>query len=231
MEEFFENLDLKELNNVSASLRIVMSIMIGGILGIERTKKGRPAGMRTYMLVCLGSCLVIMTGIVLSAQYGPGFDPARMAAQVISGVGFLGAGTIMNHNRHVKGLTTAAGLWVSACLGLVIGIGWYVGAIVASIAVIFTMIFANKIEQAYILGSRRMRAMVILSDAKHLPSLIAYLRYEGINVTDITTYNNPENQGLELYLTLTPYEKMGHEDILSLIRKAEGVLMAEKDEN
>ena len=99
--------------------------MLGGIVGVEREKKGRPAGLRTYMLVCSGSALVMMTNQYLAVCY-PQVDVSRMASQVISGIGFLGAGTIiLTGKNQVRGLTTAAGLWAVACLGLAIGIGFY----------------------------------------------------------------------------------------------------------
>ena len=108
-------------------IRILAAIFIGGLIGLERGMKNRPAGLRTYMLVCVGSCLVMMTNQYVFQSSGSG-DPMRLGAQVISGIGFLGAGTIVvtRHNQ-IKGLTTAAGLWVSAGLGLALGIGFYSG--------------------------------------------------------------------------------------------------------
>ena len=97
-------------------------MLLGGLLGYERGKKGRPAGLRTYLVVCLGSSLAMMTGVYLTQISGSG-DAGRIAAQVISGIGFLGAGTILvTRQNQVKGLTTAAGLWAAACIGLALGI-------------------------------------------------------------------------------------------------------------
>ena len=119
---------LRDLNVASISLRIVLSILIGGILGIERGRKNRPAGLRTYILVCLGSALVMMTNQYVYITFDTG-DPVRLGAQVISGIGFLGAGTIVLTGRNkIMGITTAAGLWTAACSGLAIGIGFYEGA-------------------------------------------------------------------------------------------------------
>ncbi len=126
---------LKELTIWSILLRSGLALLFGGILGYDREKKGRPAGFRTYMVVCLGSALAMMTGIYLTNITGSG-DSGRIAAQVISGIGFLGAGTILvTKQRQVKGLTTAAGLWAAACIGLALGAGFYSGGIIGFLAI------------------------------------------------------------------------------------------------
>ncbi len=129
---------LSELNLVSTLVRLVLAMLLGGMLGIERGRKRRPAGLRTYMIVCIASALVMITSQYMSEFFGTG-DPARLGAQVISGIGFLGAGTIMITSRQVKGLTTAAGLWAAACIGLAVGIGFYAGAILCSLIVLLVM--------------------------------------------------------------------------------------------
>ena len=130
---------LRDLNFLSILVRICLSIVVGGILGMERGRKNRPAGLRTYILVCLGSSLVMMTNQYVYVTYQIG-DPMRLGAQVISGVGFLGAGTIILTGRNkITGDTTAAGLWTAACSGLAIGIGFYEGAILGGIAIVFTV--------------------------------------------------------------------------------------------
>ena len=130
---------LRDLNVVSISLRILLSILIGGILGVERGRKNRPAGLRTYILVCLGSALVMMTNQYVYVTFETG-DPVRLGAQVISGIGFLGAGTIVLTGRNkIMGITTAAGLWTAACSGLAIGIGFYEGAVLGGLAIAFTV--------------------------------------------------------------------------------------------
>ena len=116
---------LSDLSIVTMIFRIILSMACGGVIGLERGKANQPAGMRTYMLVSLGSCVVMITGEFLFYKYGAG-DPARLGAQVVSGIGFLGAGSIVISGKSkIKGLTTAAGLWASACIGLVIGIGFF----------------------------------------------------------------------------------------------------------
>lgn len=120
---------LQEFNAVSIFFRLLLSVVLGGLLGLDRVKKHQAAGVRTFSLVCLGSALVILTNEFICTKSGDG-DTSRMAAQVISGIGFLGAGTIIvTANNRIRGLTTAACLWVSAILGLAIGSGLYIVSI------------------------------------------------------------------------------------------------------
>lgn len=134
---FIEN--IRELNTLSIVIRFVLSLMVGGIMGLERGRKNRPAGFRTYILVCLGATLVMMTNQYVYQTYHVS-DPVRLGAQVISGIGFLGAGTIvLTGKNQIKGLTTAAGLWTAACCGLAIGIGFYEGAILGSLTILFAI--------------------------------------------------------------------------------------------
>lgn len=128
---------LRELNTASLLLRLALAMLFGGLIGLERNRKHRPAGFRTYMLVCLGAALTMLLGqyesLLLTthlqesaAALGLRVDVARFGAQVINGIGFLGAGTIIvTSHQEIKGLTTAAGLWTSACMGLAIGAGFY----------------------------------------------------------------------------------------------------------
>ena len=136
---------LSEMNIVSTCARLGLALLLGGILGVERGRKRRPAGLRTYMIVCMASALVMMTGEYLFTTLNTG-DPARMGAQVISGIGFLGAGTIIITSKQVKGLTTAAGLWASACLGLAVGAGYYAGAIVCGV---FLLVVFSTMSVSY----------------------------------------------------------------------------------
>ena len=126
---------IHDFNMISIVLRIVLAASCGAVLGIERAKSHQAAGMRTYMVVCLGSAIVMLTSHYMYLQFNTG-DPARLGAQVISGLGFLGAGSIILEGKtKVRGLTTAAGLWTSACIGLALGIGFYSGGILATAAV------------------------------------------------------------------------------------------------
>ncbi|MFO7611831.1 MAG: MgtC/SapB family protein [Clostridia bacterium] len=131
----------------NAVLRILMALVCGGIIGYEREYKNRPAGLRTHMMVCIGSALVMITSQYLYEKYAPGtMDPARLGAQVISGIGFLGAGTIIRERFSVKGLTTAATLWVVACIGIAIGSGYYILSGIATVVIFLSLILFRKLE-------------------------------------------------------------------------------------
>ena len=141
---------LRELNTVSIALRILLALLLGGFLGIEREQKQHPAGFRTYIVVCLGSALASITNIYLTVSVG-GSDSARIPAAVISGVGFLGAGTILvTRSNHIKGLTTAAGLWCCACIGVAVGSGFYSGAIICSIVIVFSLRMLSIVDKSFI---------------------------------------------------------------------------------
>ena len=144
IELFLKN--SRDLSLLSILIRIILSLLVGGIMGLERGRKNRPAGFRTYILVCLGSTLVMMTNQYVYQTYQVS-DPVRLGAQVISGIGFLGAGTIMMTGKNqIKGLTTAAGLWTAACCGLAIGIGFYEGAVIGSLAILFAISGLQKFD-------------------------------------------------------------------------------------
>lgn len=153
----------------SVATRLVCAMLVGMIIGIEREYTHRPAGLRTHILVALGACAVMITGQLIFAQYRPygaNSDPARLSAQVISGVGFLGAGTIMREGVNVKGLTTAASLWAVACLGIAAGGGYYSVALIGTVLMIFTLTLLEVLQNWLMKGSRRARKdyVVITSD-------------------------------------------------------------------
>lgn len=127
---------LKEPNLITLIVRTLLAILCAGIIGYDRNTRGAPAGFRTHILVCLGAMIAMSTGQYAAMLYNA--DVTRIGAQVVSGIGFLGAGSIIVNKRRISGLTTAAGLWASACIGLAIGIGFYEGAIIGTIAVYFT---------------------------------------------------------------------------------------------
>jgi putative Mg2+ transporter-C (MgtC) family protein len=127
---------------VQVVLRLVLSVILCGIVGLEREIHGSPAGLRTHILVGLGSALAMLVSV-----YGfSSGDPSRLAAQVIPGIGFIGAGTIMRHGGDIKGLTTAATLWLSAMIGLAVGNGYYVGAVTVTVLSLLVLIFLRYLE-------------------------------------------------------------------------------------
>lgn len=138
-------------------IRLLVSALLGSMIGIEREVHNRPAGIRTHILVTLGSTLIMMisTDALLATGSATRFDPGRMAAQVISGIGFLGAGTILKMGNTIVGLTTAASLWVSAGIGLAIGVGYYLPGILVSIIVVVTLIYFRALDKYTIMGKQK----------------------------------------------------------------------------
>ncbi|MDD3839592.1 MAG: MgtC/SapB family protein [Clostridia bacterium] len=147
-------------------LRLLLACILGGLIGIERESANRPAGFRTHILVCVGSALVMITSEYLFFEYKnlTNIDPARLGAQVISGIGFLGAGTIIREGDTVRGLTTAASLWAVACIGLAVGTGFYLGGIGAAIIVYLVLVLLKKLESAVLLSSAYYNLVLQIED-------------------------------------------------------------------
>ncbi len=182
---------LGELNLFSTVVRLALALILGGILGIERGRKRRPAGLRTYMIVCMASALVMLTGEYLVQKYGTG-DPARLGAQVIRGIGFLGAGTIIITSRQVKGLTTAAGLWAAACMGLAIGAGFYAGAVICGTFLLLVMAAMSRLDAYLLLRSRQINFFAEFKSMEALGRFMRFLRDEGYKLYNIEINRNRE---------------------------------------
>lgn len=221
---------LRELNIASIVVRIVLSMLLGGILGIERGRKKRPAGFRTYMLVCLGSALVMMTNLYASEMFGAG-DPVRMGAQVVSGIGFLGAGTIIVTGRNqVKGITTAAGLWTAACGGLAIGIGFYEGALIGGLAVYIIMSTMQTLDE-YIHNHSKVMEVYAEFDGKNVfGEFLEFIRKNEFDVSDIQMSKNKFAKGsnLSAILTVKSNTKRTHSEMMEILSSAPGVNHLEK---
>lgn len=169
----------------SAPLNILLAIIMGGVTGLERGKQGRAAGMRTHMLVCIGATLTAMTGMFAYETLGFNNDPLRVAAQVISGIGFLGVGTILIKGRfQITGLTTAAGLWTVATIGIALGIGFYEGAIITFAAAIVAVTVMAKLEYRIRYKHTRFGIYVEIRADNQVRSIITYLE-ENFRISDI----------------------------------------------
>jgi putative Mg2+ transporter-C (MgtC) family protein len=220
---------LKEFNIYSIAFRLLLAMIFGGIIGIERGSKRRAAGFRTYMLVCVSSALVMITNQYISQSYPS--DPARLGAQVISGIGFLGAGTIIvTSYNQVKGLTTAAGLWASACLGLAIGMGFYEGAIIASVLILLIIAGLHRVDNLLVSHSRNMELYVEFSDGGQLSNLISFARGNAIVVLHMEfthpKFNKGEHSAALLSMRLP--KRFNHHDIVEELAKVEGVFYIEE---
>lgn len=222
---------ISDLNALSIMIRLLMAIVCGGIIGLERGIRGQAAGCRTHMLVCIGSALVMMTNIFAVNSYGGGTDPTRLGAQVVSGIGFLGAGTILITSKHqIKGLTTAAGLWASACMGLAIGIGFYELAIIGNIFIFLVIGILNKFDSVIYGKSKVMEIYVELSGPEVLQNIIAYARENSYEIKHIQVVKNKAVDSLVTgtIFTLKTKEKCDHSDIIAEISQIKGLSYIEE---
>lgn len=175
---------LTDFNYISIATRVILSVVLSGIIGWERSKSGRAAGLRTHILVCLGACVVSLTGVYLHTEYGA--DPSRIAAQVISGIGFLGTGTILVKNQsEVVGLTTAACIWSTGCIGIALGYGLYWIALLASVLCFIIMKKMATWEQGIKQKGHVFRVYAELKDATQTNEFLADMEKEDIDISDI----------------------------------------------
>ena len=155
MQKFGKMINGIELTSTTAIVRIVLNLVIGWLIGIERKRIGQMAGLRTFSLISMGACIAMMLSIYV-CQETVGLlrgDPSRIAAQVISGIGFLGAGTIIQMKGSVRGLTTAAGIWIIATIGMAVGCGLYLISIVATLLVLFILTLLERLEHRVNVGN------------------------------------------------------------------------------
>jgi len=217
---------LRHLNNASIVLRLILALIFGGIIGLERERKGRPAGFRTHMLVCMGASLVMMINQYVTFELAIPSDPVRLGAQVISGIGFLGAGTIIVTGRQqVKGLTTAAGLWASACMGLAIGVGFYEGAILSCFFIYTAIKLLNRFDSYIISTSKNMRVYIELSQSRDLGKIISGLKQMDLKINDVqvTKGRSDDADATNAIFDLQIKNKMKHAEIIMNIAMVDGV--------
>ena len=212
----------RDVTYLAVVVRIFCAVVIGGIIGIERSIKNRPAGLRTYMLVSVGACLIMLTNQYIYQLTGTG-DPMRLGAQVVSGIGFLGAGTIMvtKHNQ-IKGLTTAAGLWSAAGVGLAIGIGFYEAAITATVAIYVTLTVLHALEARVNRKTRVLEVYVEVQDRVPFRKVISDIRGLGVAIDDIQLQEDgSQGDGIKGYvMCLKSAKRRDHllfvEDVLAI---------------
>ena len=216
---------LREITLLSVFVRIVAAVIVGGLIGLERGLKNRPAGLRTYMTVCLGACLVMLTNQYIFQVTATG-DPVRMGAQVVSGIGFLGAGTIIVTRRNqIKGLTTAAGLWSAAGVGLALGIGFYEAAIIGGFAIFACMTLLQKLDNKMHRSTKILEIYVELSKECALGDFLRAVRDMGIEVRETIREPDPDTEdGVRAYfLILRLQQRQQHMEIIDKIRQVSGV--------
>ena len=221
---------LREVTSVAIVIRILMAVVLGGVIGCERGMKNRPAGLRTYMLVCVGACLVMLTNQYVYQVLGTG-DPVRLGAQVVSGIGFWGAGTIVvtRHNQ-IKGLTTAAGLWAAAGVGLVLGIGFYEAALTAALAIFIILTILQRMEARMNRKAKQVELYVELRKSAALGSFIRSVREIEMEIESIQLEHDGalEEDVCSLIVTLKSQKRRDHGLLIDDIRSIEGVVYLEE---
>lgn len=222
MEEII--LYLRDLTPVTMVIRLVLALLCGGLIGMQRERHGRAAGFRTHIIVCIGSALAAMTGIFTSETLAFSTDPMRLSAQVLSGIGFLGVGTILvTGHLHVKGLTTAAGLWTIAAVGLAIGAGFYEAAILCVLILAIVMAYLGNF------GSRRIKMDIYIevTGSRNINSAIRDITKAGYTVENIEVQSAKSgtygNIGLSIVIGIP--KKTKEEKVIDDITTVENVVL------
>lgn len=221
---------MREVTLLSVFLRILLSVVFGGVIGMERGMKNRPAGLRTYMLVCVGSSLIMLTNLYIFQATGMG-DPVRLGAQVVSGIGFLGAGTIVVTKRnHIKGLTTAAGLWASAGVGLALGAGFYEAAVIAGLSVYLILTAMQSWDKKVHSRSRVLELYIEMASMLSVGNLVNTIRGFEVEVEDVQLdLDSALEEGVRAVLmTVKSPKPSDHRDLMEKIRTVEGVIFLEE---
>ena len=228
---------LRQFNLASVLVRLTLAVLCGGIIGVNREHKRQPAGFRTYMMVCMGAALSMVLGqyqyamletVWKEAQREVGMiaDVTRLGAQVINGIGFLGTGTILvTEQREVKGLTTAAGLWASACMGIAIGAGFYECVLVAFVLIFLCIRFLPILENYIIENARNMNLYVEFTSLDDVGSIISCIKAQDVHIYEVELSrgraDHSERPGAVFTLRLN--HRRHHEQVLAAIAGLETV--------
>lgn len=222
---------LRDFNLLSVALRLLLAVILSGALGIERERHGKAAGLRTHILVCLGAAMASMTGLYLSEVNGSSVDVTRIAAQVISGIGFLGAGTILVRNKSVvTGLTTAACIWSTGTLGLAIGFGFYEASVLCAVFMILIAGQLGNLDRKLFHHTREVNVYAEFIDATKINETLATLKEEGYAVLQLRVTapqsNAPNAVGAEIVLGVN--RSVPVENIIERIESLENIYFAVK---
>ena len=218
---------LRNITTVSVLFRLFLAVMCGGVIGIEREHKRRPAGFRTHILICLGASMTTLTSQFLFYDMNLYTDIGRLGAQVVAGIGFIGAGAIIvTKRRQVKGLTTAAGLWPCAIIGLAIGAGYFEAAVIATFVIVVAEIFFVKFEYWVLVNSRNLNIYVEYEDNENLDNIIRLIKGYRIVIIDLEITKSGNNACAIFQLQLP--KKISHDKIMTAISTADGIVSVEE---
>ncbi len=216
---------LSDFNTFSIILRLLLATFMGGTIGYERSTHGQPAGIRTFSLVCMGAALVIIVDEYLVDSYHTG-DPARLAAQVISGIGFLGAGSILVTGRnYIRGLTTAASLWATACLGISVGSGYFQGSIAAFLMLVFVMTVMTKVSHRIDENLPVIKLYLEVDKNEGLSELNDYVKKNDYNIVSIEKQKKATllAKDIVLMVSIDLKKRSNHTDILAQLNRLETI--------
>ena len=221
---------LRDFSLLAVIVRVILAVICGGLIGLEREYKRRPAGFRTHILICLGAAMTTLTSQYLVLEMHYNTDPARLGAQVVAGIGFIGAGCIIvTRRRRVKGLTTAAGLWTTAIVGLACGAGFYEGVIIATALVLLAEMLFFKLEYQLIRSSKEITLYVEYKRGAALDEIIRCLKEAGARITDMemTRVRDEEDQDCAIF-SLQMNKKADYNSLLIRLTGLDGVVMAQE---
>ncbi len=230
MFEFLDFLRGASLDWISVTVRLVLAVLLGGFIGIERERKGRAAGFRTHILICLGAAMTTLTSQYIVFELGLYTDLTRLGAQVIAGVGFIGAGTVMViKRREIKGITTAAGIWTAAIVGLCCGAGFYEVAVLATILVLLAEIVFYKLEGFLLVNRTVFSIYVEYSDSKRLGDIVDTVKKSGASVLSLEVKNGSTEQDHPCAVfTVRPARKHSYEELAASVQQISGVVSVYK---
>ncbi len=193
MLSFFNS--FRDLSLTSMCIRLLLAVVCGSVIGVEREFKRRPAGFRTHILICMGAAMTTLISEYLLVEMHYTTDIARLGAQVIAGIGFIGAGTIIvTRHQRVKGLTTAAGLWAVAIVGLAIGLGFYEGALLTTFLILMAELLFARIEKWIMRKSPEVNLMLEYTDTAALDPLLAWLKQHNVKVQHLEITRSPSER-------------------------------------
>jgi len=219
------------VNILSVTFRLLLAVIVGGIIGLERGATKHPAGFRTHILVCVGAALAMLTNQYIYETMTNIADPSRMGAQVITGVGFLGVGTILvTGGQKIKGLTTAAGLWASACLGLALGIGFYSGALIGGILIFAALTFFKRLENHFYEHSHLLDLYVELESLSELKKYKTFIHDQEILIqSSHRDKTGPSvSGGIGFHMSIKFPRGMKRDQVLELLSNHEGIYLIEE---
>ena len=218
---------LRDLGTLSVLVRLTLALLCGGAIGIERSLKRRAAGLRTHILICLGAAMTTLTSQYMYLTLHLYTDIARLGAQVVAGVGFIGAGTIIvTRHRRVKGLTTSAGLWAAAIIGLCCGAGYFEGAVLATVFILLSELVFSRLENKIMNNTRQMGLRVQYETPAALALVVQYFRDYDLKIEQLDIAKDGPQPTANFTLVL--HRKARMQDVIQDLLEMKGVVGVKK---